>query len=267
MKQHHRAKNLEERMRSAKSIAQSLGIMQCRQGKDREAGHSRQAAFPSESGFTLLELIVAFAILGFIVLIIAGAMRLGIHSVDSGEKRINSLERLRTSLNIVDSQVQSETPLTKDDNGEKKLYFQGGRDSMQFATNYSIWGGQTGYVVVSYKVEPDGEGKQALAASENVIGVDVQRDTNLFTGMDSIYFEYFYKGPTDEKGSWVDTWTDDTSVPGKVKLHLVQGQEDFSLIIPMRTPGSIAQSGPNTFNQNLPAQNPANLFAPMLQRR
>jgi type II secretory pathway pseudopilin PulG len=220
-----------------------------------------------EGGFTLLELIVAFAILGFIVLIIAGAMRLGIHAVDSGEKRINSLERLRTSLDIVDSQVQSEAPLTTVDNGEKKLYFRGERDSMQFATNYSIWGGQTGYVVVNYTVEADNAGKQALAASENVIGIEGERDTNLFTGMDSIYFEYFYKGPTDENGSWVDTWPDDTTVPGKVKLHLVRGEKDFSLIIPMRTSGSIAQSGANSLNQNWPAQNPTNPFAPLLQGR
>jgi general secretion pathway protein J len=265
--QRHRARNNEEKMHSTESIEHSVSIVQRRRVRHLGARRFIRTAFSSEGGFTLLELIVAFAILGFIVLIIAGAMRLGIHAVDSGEKRIDSLERLRTSLDIVDSQVQSETPLTKDDNGEKKLYFRGQRDSMQFATNYSIWGGQTGYVAVSYKVEPDGEGKQALAASENVIGIDGERDTRLFTGMDSIYFEYFYKGPTDENGSWVDTWTDDTTVPVKVKLHLVQGQEDFSLIIPMRTPGSIAQSGPNTFNQNLPAQNPANLFAPMLQGR
>ncbi len=262
-----RLKNNEERMRGAGCPAHSVTVMQYPRVKHSGAQRFRRTASPAEGGFTLLELIVAFAILGFIVLIIAGAMRLGIHAVDSGEKRINSLERLRTSLDIVDSQVQSEAPLTKVDNGEKKLYFQGERDSMQFASNYSIWGGQTGYVVVTYKVEADGEGKQALAASENVIGIEGERDTKLFTGMDSIYFEYFYKGPTDENGSWVDTWTDESSVPGQVKLHLVRGEKDFSLIIPMRTPGSIAQSGANPLNQTQPGPNPVNPFAPLLQGR
>jgi len=255
-----RAGSVEKRIHSARSMAQH------HQAEDGTPGHFRRSAFPSDGGFTLLELIVSFAILGFIVLITAGAMRLGIHAVDSGEKRIDSIERLRTSLNIIDSQVQSETPLTFDDNGEKKLYFQGERDSMQFATNYSIWGGQTGYVVVNYKVEQDGDGKQELAASENVIGIDGERDTTLFTGMDSIYFEYFYKGPTDEDGSWVNTWQDDTSVPGKVKLHLVSGQEDFSLIIPMRTPGSLSQSGPNSTGQSTSTQNPADLLQQMMRR-
>lgn len=224
-----------------------------RQGKNTEQSYYRHAAIASEGGFTLLELIVAFAILGFIVLIVAGAMRLGIHSVDSGQKRIDSLERLSTSMNVVDSQIESEVPLTYDDNGEKKLYFKGDRDSMQFATNYSIWGGQTGYVVVNYKVQTDDSGKkEELSASENVIGIDSERDTTLFAGMDSIYFEYFYKGPTDENGSWVDTWQDDSTVPGKVKLHLVRGQQDFSIIIPMRTPGSVAKSTLNSLKQTNP---------------
>lgn len=235
--------------------------------QDTTVRRRRRTAFSSESGFTLLELIVAFAILGFIVMIVAGAMRLGIHAVDSGEKKIDSLERLRTSLNIVDSQIQSEAPLKFDDNGENKLYFQGQRDSMQFATNYSIWGGQTGYVVVNYKVESDSGGKQALSASEKVIGIDNERDTTLFSGMDSIYFEYFYKAPTDENGSWVDTWTDDTSVPEKIRLHLVIGQKDFSLIIPMRTPANASQSVQNnTFQGTTPVQNPAALLQQMLNR-
>lgn len=221
-----------------------------------------RTGFSTEGGFTLLELVVSFAILGFIVVIVAGAMRLGIHAVDSGQKKIDSIERVRTSLNIIDSQIESEAPLTFDDNGENKLYFDGQRDSMRFATNYSIWGGQSGYVVVNYKVDRDENGKQSLAVSENVIGIDEERDTTLFTGMDSIYFEYFYKGPTDENGSWVDTWTDDTIVPEKVKLHLVRGQEDYSLIIPMRTPRTLGLPGlgiPNTTlprNVNTPA-NPA----------
>lgn len=241
-------------------------MIERRRAKNLEAGSSGPGIAASEDGFTLLELMVSFAILAFIVLITASAMRLGIHAVDSGEKRIDSLERLRNSLNIIDSQIQSEAPLTKDDNGEKKLYFEGARDSMQFATNYSIWGGQTGYVKVSYTVQTGEDGKESLAASENVIGIDEQRDTVLFTGMDSIYFEYFYKGPTDEKGSWVDTWTDDTSVPGEVKLHLVRGDNDFSLIIPMRTSGTIAQAGTGMPSLIRPPVNPNNPFEALMPR-
>jgi general secretion pathway protein J len=198
-------------------------------------------------GFTLLELIISIGIIGIIVLITAGAMRLGARSVASGEKKIESLERIRTSLNIIDSQIQSEIPLTYyDEDGVRKYYFKGEREFMQFSTNYSIWGGEKGYVIVTYKFESGDYGKQALYASENIVGIQDERETKLLDAFDGIYFEYFYKDPTEEKGEWVEQWTDDLNTPEKVRLHLVEGTIDFSMIIPFRTIGSLTQisSGP-----------------------
>jgi general secretion pathway protein J len=212
----------------------------------KEAGSAARAVLGSEAAFTLLELTISLVMIGIIVLIILGAMRLGFRSVDSGERRIETLERLRTSMTIVNSQIQSEIPLTWDDNGEKKFYFSGDRESLQFATNYSIWGGQTGYVVVSYTVEADDDGKYSLAASENIVGTESSRETRLFKGLDSIYFEYFYKDPTEEQGDWVDQWPDGATTPEKVRLQLVHGEKNFSIIIPMRTPGSLATAGTPT---------------------
>jgi len=186
------------------------------------------------SGFTLLELMISIAILGIIVVIVAGAMKLGIQSVERGERKIDALERMRTSLNIVEAQIQCMTSLTYDDNGEKKRYFKASRDSLQFSTNYSIWGGQRGYTIVSYDIGTDNNGKQSMKATETVVGMSNSRETSLMGSLDKIYFEYFSKGPTDEKGSWVDDWTDDVNIPEKVKLHLVSAQNDFTLIIPIR---------------------------------
>jgi prepilin-type N-terminal cleavage/methylation domain-containing protein len=193
-------------------------------------------------GFTLLELIVSFAIIGIIILIIIGAMRLGLRSVNSGEKRMASLERFRTSLNIIDSQIQSEIPLTYVEDVNTKYYFKGEREFMQFSTNYSIWGGEKGYVIVTYMVEPGENGKQVLYASENLVGLDAKRDTKLFDNFEEIYFEYFFKDPTEEEGEWVEQWTDDVNIPEKVRLHLIEGTRDLSIIIPFRARGSLSQT-------------------------
>lgn len=201
----------------------------------------------SRSGFTLLELTISIAIIGLIVLIVAAAMRLGYRAVDSGEKRIESFERMRASLNILDSQIQSEMPLTYDDEGVRKFYFKGERNLMQFATNYSIWGGEKGYVIAAYRVESGGNGKEVLYVTENIVGFEGKRDTKLFDNFDSIYFEYFFKDPTEEEGKWVEQLTDEDEahIPEKVKLHLVEGTTDLSIIIPFRARGSsIAQAYP-----------------------
>jgi prepilin-type N-terminal cleavage/methylation domain-containing protein len=194
-----------------------------------------------KGGFTLLELMVSFLIIGILVLIIAGAMRLGLNIVDKGEAKINSLERTRTSLKIVNSQIQSQFPIAFEEDGEKKFYFHGEGKTMQLATNYSIWGGQRGYVLVKYKVETDESGKEMLTASENIIGMDNIKETTLFKSLDKIYFEYFFKDPTEEEGEWIEKWEDSFKLPEKIRLHLEAKGKDFSIIIPVRATGALTK--------------------------
>ncbi len=194
-------------------------------------------------GFTLLELMISIAILGIIILIVTGAVRLGFRSVNAGEKKIESLERIRASLTLIDSQIQSELPLTYDEDGSRKYYFKGSRDSVRLSTNYSLWGGEKGYVLVTYRVVPDGSGRQALYVSESALGTGgTSEEIKLLDAFSGISFEYFYKEPSEEKGSWVTEWTDETTIPEKIKVHLVEGTKDIALILPMRTRGSLAQA-------------------------
>jgi prepilin-type N-terminal cleavage/methylation domain-containing protein len=190
-------------------------------------------------GFTLLELTISIMLIGIVVLIVVGAMRLGMRSVESGERKIDAFERAQSSLNIIDSQIQSFVPLSYvSEDGTNKYYFKGERELMQFSTNYSIWGGQRGYVTATYSVRTEESGRQALYASENIVGMEGTRETRLFDSFERIYFEYFYKEPTQQEGQWVDQWTDETSTPKKVRLHFIEGPNDLSMIIPFRVRGS-----------------------------
>jgi prepilin-type N-terminal cleavage/methylation domain-containing protein len=195
-----------------------------------------------DDGLTLLELLISMAIIGIIALIMTGALRLSFRSVESGEKKVEAHERMRSSLAAIDSQIQSEIPLTYDDQGERKYYFLGERGFLQFASNYSIWGMGQGYVIATYTVETEENGKQILYVTENTIGVENIRTTRLFDAFDTIYFEFFYKDPTEEEGTWVEEWTDEFTMPEKVRIHLVEGVRDLAMIIPLRARGSLAQS-------------------------
>jgi hypothetical protein len=133
-------------------------------------------------------------------------------------------------------------------NGEKKYYFRGDRASLEFSTNYSIWGGQKGYVITTYSVRSLDSGKQAIYASETVAGRRNKVETMLTNPFETIYFEYFSKDPTEEAGTWTDQWTDNVSitgtdkppVPQKIKIHFVEGAEDLALVLPVRVKMSAA---------------------------
>jgi general secretion pathway protein J len=204
-----------------------------------------------EQGFTLLELMISITMLAVILLIVGAAMRLGLRSVDSGEKRIAALDRFRASLNIIDAQIQSELPVEMQETAGKIIVFLGNSESMQFPSNFSLWGDQRGYVTVSYKVEQDQWGKQDLFVEESATGVTNKGEVKLFEFFDRIYFDYFYKEPTEEKGSWVEEWTTPDSVPEKIRLHLVNGDREMSFIIPVKARNVVIKTAP------IPGANPA----------
>lgn len=198
--------------------------------------------FTSSGGFTLLELTISITMIGFIVLIIVGALSLGFRSIESGEKKIESFERVRTSLNIINAQIQSQIPLKFiNEDGEEEYYFKGEADFMQFATNYSIWGGEKGYVIATYVVENDENGKQVLFVTENIMGMNEYRNTHLFEKFDRIYFEYFIKSDIDEEGFWTEYLQEENIIPEKIRLHLINGYKDFSMIIPVMARGATIQ--------------------------
>jgi prepilin-type N-terminal cleavage/methylation domain-containing protein len=184
----------------------------------------------NKRGLTLLELIISIVLIGTILLVVSGAMRLGYRSINSGEKKIDYLERLRSSLTIINSQIQS----GKTQSNEKEFYFEGTEGFLKIATNYSIWGGQKGHVIVEYQVKTDPGGMQSLAASENVMGVEKKNETQLLSGFNAIYFEYFLRDATEKEGTWVEEWDNNGRIPQKIRLHLVQGSKKFSIIFPVK---------------------------------
>jgi general secretion pathway protein J len=196
----------------------------------------------SEKGFTLIELLIAITLVATIILIVTGAVRLGYRSVASGEKKMDNLERFRASFAIVDAQIQSGVPLMFDDQGTKRPYFEGTREYLRLATNYSIWGGRKGYVVVEYRTIVDESGKVTLTAFESTVGTALKRQTALFKGLDQIYFEYFSQDSPEEEGQWMDQWSDDTKLPQKVRIWLISGRREISLVMPMRAEGSAGQT-------------------------
>ncbi len=195
-----------------------------------------------ESGFTLLELMISIAIVGIMVFLLMAVLRLGFRSVEAGEKKIESLGRIKASLNVIDAQIQSEIPLTFDQDGEKQYYFKGQPDSLEFSTNYSIWEGEKGFVVVTYQVISDDRGKRTLQASENRVGREDRKEIKLLEFFDEMGFEYYYQDPTKEEGQWIKEWTEAGFLPKKILLRLIKDGKDLSVILPLKTEGVLAES-------------------------
>jgi general secretion pathway protein J len=216
---------------------------------DSRPNQRRSARTPDlfgPSGFTLLELLLSISILALVFLVIMGALRLGFRSVETGEKKAEALERIRNAVTLIAAQIESEIPLSYEEDGEKKYYFRGGKSSLDLATNYSIWGGEKGYVVAGYRAAPEANGRWSLKAVENIIGQGNQRETLMLENLEEIGFEYFIrdtsKDPRDDPGSWAEEWVEGKDLPGpekleKIRFRIRMNRMELAWIIPLRSRG------------------------------
>ncbi len=189
-----------------------------------------------QRGFTLLEVLISISLLMIVIALAGMAMRMGINAVTAGEKKIDRLERFRSSLQIISCQISSEIPLMQQGLDGPKYIFHGEKDELQIPTSYSIWNGWRGYVLVDYEVTQDKNGKMSLTASENGIGAGKKMETMLFSDMDHISFQYAEKR-TDLNAEikWLDKWEDNKILPEKVKLNIAYGGGKYSFVMPLRS--------------------------------
>ncbi|MCH8157482.1 MAG: type II secretion system protein [Nitrospinae bacterium] len=98
-----------------------------------------------ESGFTLLELILALGIVGFIVAISLGAVRLGTAAREVGDLKVDTFQRLRLIGNQLGQKIKSSYPVfvfqdqdvfSAGTGGklERLLAFEGSTDSLRLVT-------------------------------------------------------------------------------------------------------------------------------------
>jgi general secretion pathway protein J len=192
--------------------------------------------FSVDNGFTLIELLVSITLIMVLTVLVLGAMRLSYRSLSSGEKITASTERLRTSIGIIDAQLQSAFwhMLSGEDNEkERKICFAASREKLQFTSNYSLWGSRRGYLMVIYEVLENDNGRKTLQASESMVGCNSVKRTKLLDGLDDMYFEY-YEQPQEGDPRWVEQWKDEQKAPEKIRMHIVDKSHHEVLIIPMR---------------------------------
>jgi len=202
----------------------------------------------SHSGFTLLELLITFTILSLILLVIAGALRLGSASWERGEEKAEKYQKSRAAFNLLSQQLKSAFPykIKAKQAAPDYFAFQGTSDSLQFVTSFSLKSKRPeGLVFVTYKVEEGKSSEKVLKVSEQrVLNKDFMEETPreedflpFIEGLTDIKFEY-YKESEDEEtsGEWMDAWDgkEETELPRQVRVNVKwkEKKEESEIVLP-----------------------------------
>ncbi|KJU85936.1 protein GspJ2 [Candidatus Magnetobacterium bavaricum] len=202
------------------------------------------------AGFTLLELTIVMTIMTMLVLVLGFALRLGIKSLEKSESKIDSLDRTRTSLRIVESQLQSFIPLQYGEVGKNGVYyFKGQEDGLSFVSSVSLWGRQGGIILVTYEVVRDrGSDTSSLVIKEESAYSGETRSTVLLKNFKEISFNFFTKKPTDKEGDWGKSVDNSDNVPLSISLFAESTNFKIELMVPVRARASTAFKNPTLPN-------------------
>ncbi len=197
------------------------------------------------SGFTLLELMLSLAIMGIVLLIIFGALRIGTRAWEKGEKDVAVHQRQRAVLSLLFQQIASAC-IYEIKMGDDSFYFKGSESTMEFVSRSPIVpGALTGVVFAKYKVREAGaQGKKTLGLYEKDAGFLKEEDLEnnedfltLISGIEELQFEYLKEGDDGVEPEWQTVWdpSEKAGLPLAVKIVLKQDSETapINLIIPI----------------------------------
>lgn len=197
---------------------------------------NRQSTIPP--GFTLLELLISLTIMGLILVLVFGSLRIGVRAWEKGEKDVEMRQRERIVLDLVKRQIASIFVRVVKDKDERPFFLKGDGESMEFISRVPmVPGKRAGLVYVKYVIRgEDEDGKKGLFFSEKntyviekIMEDQAEEDFfELIPGAQNIEFEYL-KGPSedDEQSVWQETWDpeSDKGAPLAVKIILQESSD------------------------------------------
>lgn len=180
-----------------------------------------------QTGFTLLELVVAITLMGLVLVLLYSGMRLGLNGWDSGERRAEVTDRLRLVQEVLRRQlVHSMTVYQVNDKQEKIPVFSGRADEIEFVAPMLTQLGQGSL----YRIRIGAGNGRLWMRWRPYLPDDPdagpERENILLEGVSRLEWAYF--GPEQTEGSednppsrWYSDWTNSKRRPVLVRLNLV----------------------------------------------
>lgn len=206
-----------------------------------------------ESGFTLLELLIAITLLAMMAVGIWAVLSISIRSWNRGTDAIDINQRHRSTFDMVQKQIASMYPLYAPISNEANLMpsviFNGTETSLRFISLNSLQlFDDSGLMFVSYEMDRDAEGNAFLAEKEirytgqlpDESALSNAKSISVFDGLLNCNFEYYDPGDADNPAQWVVEWDGSTlnRLPAAVRMTMIAqdpqaGTLNRQIIIPL----------------------------------
>jgi len=185
----------------------------------RQFSRSRPARHPGQSGFTLVELLLATSLIALIMAMAYGGFRAGIRATASGEALIEESNRMRVVHQFVRNQIAQARALVIEDIDGERILFEGDSERIRFVAPMPGYLSYGGPYVQELRLERGDVGVDLVYAFAMLNGYepgDLEADppVTLLENVGGANFEFLGIDETGEEVAWTRAW----EVPGQLPL-------------------------------------------------
>lgn len=194
-----------------------------------------------QAGFTLVELLLATALIALIMALAYGGFRASVRATYSGEQLIEESNRLRVVHEFMRTRISQAMPLIIEEVEEAQIRFVGERDRLRFVApmpGYLSFGGP---YVQEFRIERGRDGRDLVFAYAMLNGFepgDLERDppVTLLEDVGGMTLEYLGFEEDGEAVFWDSVWAEADRMPLAVSLALDFRRDSGLRFPPLNTP-------------------------------
>lgn len=185
----------------------------------------------TQQGFTLLELLISITLLGMILVLLFGGLRLGVRSWDAVQQQVDNLNTVRAVESFLRREMAQTQPYRWKTGTGQRLAFLGERSKVNFVAQLPARIGGGGLYAISLEIENSASGKRLVwrhlplsPLVQDFAVVSQAREIVLagteLNAVDDIWLTYFGRANDAAAPTWLDRWESDTRLPMLIKIQV-----------------------------------------------
>lgn len=179
-------------------------------------------------GFTLLELLIGMALVGFILVLLFAGLNLGTRSWEAGEARIATSSRQAVVVDFLRRTLEQAYPLRWRVDNEDRLAFAGEAEALRFVGPVPMHGGARVNQVLILDLAEGAPGRNLVMRwhlpdprEPGFAIAEAAEPKVLIKGIERLSFAYYGAESDAEEPAWHERWVDQKAPPELIRLQLV----------------------------------------------
>ena len=181
------------------------------------------------AGFTMIELVLAMALLGAMMVLLYSGLAFALRSWDAGEANGRRIADRRIGENFLRREMAELFPMRFKDPMSVKVAFEGGAQKLRFVSSRPAGITRGGLSLVGVEVETGANPREHHLVMRRAMPDDEAKDfgpldraerTVLIEDVDSVQFSYFGTENDFTDPRWYDTWPYAERIPRLVRIRI-----------------------------------------------